>query len=140
VATREQWPKIREIVGTALERDSAEQGAFLDEACAQDGGLRAEGESLLAAYADADGLSEHPGTKTLTETAGEFTIVGPYRLIRERGMGGMGQVWLAEQTEPVRRYVALKLIRAGMYDSALVPRFQAERQYFTVCRLMQSRN
>ena len=54
--------------------------------------------------------------------------IGPYRLIRELGIGGMGQVWLAEQTKPVRRRIALKLIKAGMYDAAIVQRFQAERQ------------
>jgi eukaryotic-like serine/threonine-protein kinase len=55
-------------------------------------------------------------------------VIGPYRLIRKLGDGGMGQVWLAEQTEPVRRQVALKLIRAGMYDDEVVQRFRAERQ------------
>ena len=46
--------------------------------------------------------------------------IGPYRLIRKLGEGGMGQVWLAEQTAPVRRQVALKLIRAGMFDESLL--------------------
>ena len=55
-----------------------------------------------------------------------------YRLIRELGVGGMGQVWLAEQTEPVRRRVALKLIKAGMYDAAVGQRFQAERQSLAI--------
>ena len=59
---------------------------------------------------------------------GESKQIGPYRLIRKLGDGGMGQVWLAEQTEPVRRTVALKLIRAGMYDDEVLQRFRAERQ------------
>jgi non-specific serine/threonine protein kinase/serine/threonine-protein kinase len=54
--------------------------------------------------------------------------IGPYRLLRRLGEGGMGQVWLAEQTEPVRRQVALKLIRIGIYDTGIVQRFRAERQ------------
>ncbi len=54
--------------------------------------------------------------------------IGNYRLERLLGAGGMGSVWLAEQTAPVRRFVALKLIRAGMYDANVVQRFQAERQ------------
>ena len=55
-----------------------------------------------------------------------------FQLIRKLGEGGMGQVWLAEQTSPVRRQVALKLIKAGMYDEAVVQRFQAERQSLAI--------
>jgi non-specific serine/threonine protein kinase/serine/threonine-protein kinase len=129
VATPEQWPRIKEIVGAALEREPAERSSFLDQACSQDGELRAEVESLLAAHANADGLSASPWAATMVaEAPGESKTVGPYRLIRELGVGGMGQVWLAEQTSPVRRRVALKLIRAGMHDKALVRRFQSERQ------------
>lgn len=58
--------------------------------------------------------------------------VGPYRLIRKLGQGGMGQVWLAEQTAPLRREVALKLIKAGLFDDALLERFQAERQSLAI--------
>jgi hypothetical protein len=60
MATPEQWPKIKEIVRAALEREPKERGAFLDQACSKDRGLRAEVESLLAAHVDADGLSENP--------------------------------------------------------------------------------
>src|SRR5215469_12728572 len=58
----------------------------------------------------------------------EPKFVGPYQLIRKLGEGGMGQVWLAEQTAPVHRHVALKLIKVGMYDDLVLRRFQAERQ------------
>jgi non-specific serine/threonine protein kinase/serine/threonine-protein kinase len=58
--------------------------------------------------------------------------IGHYRLVREIGHGGMGQVWLAEQTEPVRRFVALKLISAGMYDASVVQRFKSERQSLAI--------
>jgi serine/threonine protein kinase len=134
VATPEQWLKIKEIVGEALEREPAERAAFLDQACAQDqnGDLRAEVESLLSAHASADGLSENPWVSTVADPAGENKTVGPYRLIHRLGVGGMGQVWLAEQTEPVRRRVALKLIRPGVYDRALVQRFLAERQSLAI--------
>ena len=133
MATPEQWQRIKEIVGAALEREPVERGAFLDQVCAQDKELRAEVESLLAAPADAGELSENPwAATTVADPAGEHKTIGPYRLIRTLGVGGMGQVWLAEQTEPVRRRVALKLIRAGMYDSALVQRFQSERQSLAI--------
>ena len=133
MTTPEQWPRIKEIVGAALERSPADLDAFLDQACSGDGELRAEVESLLAAHADADGLSASPwAPTTVADAVGEAKIIGPYRLIHRLGVGGMGQVWLAEQTEPVRRRVALKLIRVGMYDSALVQRFQSERQSLAI--------
>jgi eukaryotic-like serine/threonine-protein kinase len=129
VGTPEQWSKVKEIVGEALEHSPADRGAFLDQACSGEGDLRAEVESLLAAHADAGGLSASPwAAATVADAAGEAKTIGPYRLIHRLGVGGMGQVWLAEQTEPVRRRVALKLIRAGMYDRALAQRFQSERQ------------
>ena len=129
----DQWPKIKEIVGEALERAPGERPAFLDQACAQDGELRAEVESLLAAHADAGGLSESPLVEsTAADSAEDLKTIGPYRLIQRLGVGGMGQVWLAEQTEPVRRRVALKLIRAGMYDKSLAQRFQSERQSLAI--------
>ncbi len=127
--TPEHWARIKEIVGEALERGAGSRSAYLHAACADDPQLRAEVESLLAAHAGAAGLSESPGTDSAPpDGRGEAKIIGPYRPIQLLGVGGMGQVWLAEQSEPVRRRVALKLIRAGMYDSALVQRFQAERQ------------
>jgi non-specific serine/threonine protein kinase/serine/threonine-protein kinase len=128
VATPEQWPRIKEIVAAALEREPSERSAFLDQACSQREELRAEVESLLAAHADAEGLSEHPWTTAAPEGAQAAKTIGPYRLLRELGTGGMGQVWLAEQTEPVRRRIALKLIKAGIYDAAVAQRFQSERQ------------
>jgi non-specific serine/threonine protein kinase/serine/threonine-protein kinase len=132
VTTPERWQKTKEIVGAALEVEASERRAFLDQVCLEDAELRAEIESLLAAHADADRLSEHPWKLAVAEAPGPAQSIGPYRLVRELGVGGMGQVWLAEQTEPVRRRVALKLIKAGMYDAALVQRFQAERQSLAI--------
>lgn len=68
--------------------------------------------------------------KTLSQSAAQvsFTSIGPYRLIQMLGMGGMGEVWRAEQTEPLHRTVALKLIKAGMDTKAVVARFDSERQ------------
>lgn len=123
-----QWFKVKEIVGEALERDPAERQGFLDQACSQDADLRSEVDSLLAAYSKAEGFSNHSWGTMLTAEVQAPQTIGPYRLEKELGTGGMGQVWLAEQTEPVRRWIALKLIKAGMYDSAVVGRFLAERQ------------
>jgi non-specific serine/threonine protein kinase/serine/threonine-protein kinase len=96
--------------------------------------LRAEVDSLLAAHAEADPvfLSGQSPSKTMSQVEGGVRTIGPYRLIRELGSGGMGQVWLAEQTQPVQRRIALKLIRAGMFDDVTVQRFRAERQSLAI--------
>ena len=124
-----RWKKIKEIVGEALERQPAERAHFLEEACAYDESLLAEVQSLVSGSEESVGLSE-PAFQRQQFGGGphEFNLIGPYRLIRKLGEGGMGQVWLAEQTSPVRRQVALKLIRAGVYDKGLLQRFQSERQ------------
>jgi eukaryotic-like serine/threonine-protein kinase len=62
------------------------------------------------------------------ERTSEAKFIGPYQLIRKLGEGGMGQVWLAEQTAPIHRQVALKLIKVGRYDDSVLQRFYAERQ------------
>lgn len=131
---REQWSRIKEIVGDALGREPEKRNAFLDQACSQNTALRAEVESLLAAHAEADpGLfSEHPKSMATSDPEGWPRSIGPYQLIRELGTGGMGQVWLAEQTEPVNRRIALKLIKGGMYDTAAVQRFRGEWQSLAI--------
>jgi eukaryotic-like serine/threonine-protein kinase len=65
---------------------------------------------------------------TAAEQASKIRSIGPYQLIRKLGEGGMGQVWLAEQTAPIKRQVALKLIRVGRFDDSVLQRFYAERQ------------
>jgi non-specific serine/threonine protein kinase/serine/threonine-protein kinase len=71
-------------------------------------------------------------TQAQPSTTGPVEIIGPYRLIRRVGEGGMGEVWLAEQTQPIRRQVALKIIKAGMDTAQVVARFGAERQALAV--------
>ena len=126
--TPDQWAKIKEIVGAALDCQADERKAFLDRVCADDRELRAEAESLIAAYLKSDGLSAPLWPEAFGTVVEPPRSIGPYTLIRELGVGGMGQVWLAEQTEPLRRQVALKLIRAGLYDPQVAQRFVSERQ------------
>jgi len=114
-----------------MTREAGERNRFLDQACGADQGLRDEVASLLADYANVpphflqtlDG--QEPAIPGLS--AGQM-FEQRFQLIRVLGEGGMGQVWLAEQISPVRRPVALKLVRAGMYDQSVLQRFQAERQ------------
>jgi serine/threonine protein kinase len=124
--------------------DAAEREAFLQEACAGDAGLRARIAKLLDAHdhsdrffsecvpdlAKAEGFSLAADSigagKIAVEMAG--TRVGRYKLLRQLGEGGCGVVYLAEQQEPVRRRVALKVIKLGMDTKSVVARFEAERQ------------
>jgi eukaryotic-like serine/threonine-protein kinase len=88
-------------------------------------------ESGPPASPDPDATLDSPGAAALAETGHTTTqpkSIGSYQLIRKLGEGGMGQVWLAEQKEPIHRQVALKLIRVGLYDDAVLQRFYAERQ------------
>jgi len=123
----EQWPRVKEIVGAALDC-TGDVNAFLDEACSDDEDLRREVDSLLAAYKQTNNFSLAAWDATLGEVSQPPESIGPYRLIRELGVGGMGQVWLAEQSEPVRRQVALKLIRSGFFNPEITERFLVERQ------------
>ncbi len=128
----EHWDRIKAIVGEALERPPSQRPAYLDAACSGDSSIRAEVESLLSAHAKAGDFSQSASIGQLLDVAAESQSIGPYRLIRKLGEGGMGQVWLAEQTSPVHRKVALKLIRLGMLHSVVLQRFQSERQALAI--------
>ncbi len=122
---------VESIFGEALRLSgSAEREAYLDRACAGDQTLRHEVAALLSAHAQAGdflGLSRPPAAPDLlVERAG--TMVGRYKLLEKIGEGGFGIVWMAEQEEPVRRRVALKIIKFGMDTKEVVARFEAERQ------------
>jgi serine/threonine protein kinase len=125
------WDSVKDLFGAALEVEREQRSAFLREACGSNESLRAEIESLLSAYDNSSELSQSPWPAAAVETTAP-QFIGPYHLLEKLGEGGMGQVWLAEQSAPVRRRVALKLIRAGIYDSALLQRFQAERQSLAI--------
>jgi serine/threonine protein kinase/tetratricopeptide (TPR) repeat protein len=125
---------IKSIFGEAVEiHSSAEREAYLEQACRGDPRLRAEVESLLQAKQDAGRFLGGPGSmpgaitdEPMKENPGSH--IGPYKLLQPVGEGGMGAVWMAEQQEPVRRLVALKVIKAGMDSAQLLARFEAERQ------------
>ncbi|HEV3022269.1 MAG TPA: serine/threonine-protein kinase, partial [Pirellulales bacterium] len=125
----------------------AERDAYLSKACAGNDGLRQRVEQMLAARpivgdflepmpaGEADATQTHaPNQQPPTEDYGDPTarvgaiLAGKYKLIEEIGEGGMGSVYLAQQTEPVKRAVAVKVIKAGMDSKAVLTRFEAERQ------------
>ncbi|HEV3255605.1 MAG TPA: serine/threonine-protein kinase, partial [Gemmataceae bacterium] len=111
-----------------------ERAAYLDRACAGDGELRRRVEQLLQARPKAEGFLESPAPNLIatldgppvTERPG--TVIGPYKLLQQIGEGGMGTVFMAEQTQPVQRKVALKVIKPGMDSQQIIARFEAERQ------------
>jgi serine/threonine protein kinase len=118
----------------ALEKeDDVERAAFLDRACAGDEALRQRIERLLLRHAQTDSLldpSKAGAGATVSQPAVERSGVriGPYKLLELIGEGGMGTVYMAEQTAPLHRMVALKVIKPGMDSRQLLARFEAERQ------------
>ena len=134
------------IFSAALERDrTGERAAYLDEACAGAPDLRDRVEALLRAHGQAGQFLE-PDEADTADTSGRLpapeadgtlsydapsealgTTIGPYRLLQVIGEGGMGTVYMAEQTAPVKRVVALKIIKPGMDTRQVVARFEAER-------------
>ncbi|UCD53049.1 MAG: protein kinase [Phycisphaerales bacterium] len=126
---------VKSVFAKALEKtDARERAIYLDDTCGQDTPLRSEVESLLMAYNRADGFLPSPDLDpavTLDSAAmieGPGTVIGRYRLLEQIGEGGMAVVYMAEQTEPIRRKVALKLIKLGMDTRQVIARFEAERQ------------
>ena len=124
----------------AVERHAPDQWpAFLDRACAGQPDLRGRVEALLEAHREV-GTAHHrelpegadPGPVAIVDEPPmreqPGTVIGPYKLLEQIGEGGMGTVWMAQQTEPVKRLVALKLIKAGMDSKQVIARFEAERQ------------
>src|SRR6516162_5960349 len=146
-------PQAKEIFLAAIEKaTAAERAAFLDEACAGEASLREKVESLLRAHDQPGSFLDKPaaelkerresvpkeidpgeedmsagGTKlpdrgdASPEAVGSF--LGPYKLLQRLGEGGMGTVWVAEQQEPVKRRIAVKVIKPGQDSAQVLRRF-----------------
>ena len=145
-----EWnPRVNEIFAHAILESAADRReAFLKDACAADADLRRRVDALLRAHEAASGFLQGPGGSTFEATIDRTlkpeaepaidviqhldetleTMIGPYKLREKIGEGGMGVVYIAEQEKPVRRRVALKIIKPGMDTAQVVARFEAERQ------------
>jgi WD40 repeat protein/serine/threonine protein kinase len=126
-----------QVFGNALNfATPAERDAYLDKACAGNPRLRADVDALLRAHASDPGFLEQPADLTAEAVEGQrrgaeqpgLVVSGRYKLLELIGEGGMGSVWMAQQAEPVKRLVALKLIKPGMDSKTVLARFEAERQ------------
>src|SRR5262245_28459791 len=121
--------KARDVFLAALKLPAEEREAYLQEACGEDQDLHRRISALLQAQAEIGSFHEAPAlTVDQPSTESPGTVIGPYKLLEPIGEGGMGRVWMAQQTEPVKRLVAVKLIKAGMDSTQVVARFEAERQ------------
>ena len=127
-------PDVKSVFGEALALTTpADRAAYLDRACGGDAALRGEVEGLLAALGKAGGFMSRPAVTppepvvpVPDEAVG--SRFGPYKLLQKLGEGGIGTVYLAEQEQPFKRRVALKVIKAGRGSPQAVVRFEQERQ------------
>jgi serine/threonine protein kinase/tetratricopeptide (TPR) repeat protein len=151
--TPETWKQVKALLESALELAPAQRADLLKQKC-PDEAMRREVEKLLENHELAGNFLSNPvmnprvaiprevrengpggdsgsagsGAGTSSAAARLGQVLGNYRILSKLGEGGMGQVWLAEQTAPLRRQVALKLIRVGIYDDSVLQRFESERQ------------
>src|SRR5262249_32134529 len=113
---QERWRQIEQLYHAALKYEPPERSGFLQKACAGDDDLRSEIESLLTFDEEGEALltAKTPPSDLVAEILAKQeatgSVLGPYHLVQLIGEGGMGEVWLAEQKEPVRRRVAVKLV------------------------------
>lgn len=129
----ERFRRIEDLFHSAVELPDEEREAFLQRRCADDPALRAEVERLLAAHVRSTDFISSPAIAGVREWASDESLVGqlvgPYRLVREIGRGGMGAVYLAERADgQYQQRVALKVIKRGMDTEQVLARFRAERQ------------
>jgi serine/threonine protein kinase/Tfp pilus assembly protein PilF len=125
----------RDIFLEVLQRpDQADRRAYLEAACGGDQALRRGVEALLEKHERAGSFLESPapvwaaGIDELAFAEGPGTVIGPYKLLEKIGEGGFGIVFMADQQQPIRRKVALKVLKPGMDTRQVIARFEAERQ------------
>src|SRR5437867_127268 len=127
---------IRELFLEALEKATAqERKAYLDGACRNDASLRCKVKALLNSHRQ-DSFLDNPAAELARTVAAPEEVlsatpgdrIGRYKLLQQIGEGGCGVVYMAEQSEPMRRRVALKVIKLGMDTKQVIARFEAERQ------------
>src|SRR6266550_298506 len=130
--TPEYWRQVKSILDSALERAPGERAAFLDEACAATPSLRSEVESLIVSYEQAGGFIESPAVERMANSLEDQTdslagqSFGPYQISVRIGTGGMGEVYLAQDSR-LGRKVALKMLPDYFTrDDERVRRFQQE--------------
>ena len=128
-------PQANDIFLQALEIGGPDDRlAYLQSACVGREELKSQVESLLSASEKAGGFLESPACPLVDNidlpaiAEGPGSIIGPYKLLEQIGEGGMGVVFMAEQTQPVQRKVALKIVKPGMDTKQVIARFEAERQ------------
>jgi tetratricopeptide (TPR) repeat protein len=129
--TRDNLDRAAEIVARASALSGAERAAYLREACGDDDALRAEVDSMLAGHEESrTAPTSMKGVETVAAAPREEVgqMLGRYKLLEPIGEGGFGTVWAAEQREPIRRRVAIKVIKLGMDTKQVIARFEAERQ------------
>src|SRR5579863_6241500 len=124
--TPERWHQVKAIFDEVVELDPSARTEFLSQRCGSDDELCSEVQDLLTADREPGSLLEH----SLIEAtpAARQDSFGPYVPLRVLGEGGMGTVYLARQQQPIRRDVALKVIKGGMDTRQVIERFESERQ------------
>ncbi|HUB24648.1 MAG TPA: protein kinase, partial [Tepidisphaeraceae bacterium] len=125
--------RVKAIFAEAIEKPENERVAFIAQACGDDAALRGEVEAFLSAAQRAGEFLAAPTrdeSVAAPNSSGESigTKIGRYKLLELIGEGGFGNVFMAEQEHPIRRKVALKIIKAGMDTKQVIARFEAERQ------------
>jgi serine/threonine-protein kinase len=131
--TGDRSERVRRLFDAALEMDPERRGDYLGGLSAADPELRNEVEALLTARLDETAIGGQLGANDTASAVHGFLPstpdrIGPYRVLREIGEGGMGIVYEADQERPVRRKVALKLVKWGMDTKQVIARFESEKQ------------